>query len=126
MCKDTMRREHPLIPLLNSKRVLCSKIELDATVEYATDICRSGAQVHNCTEVDRARNRKYIRILDDRYLPKADARLRNRIGRNETDVDLPRVEHLEHLTRRGLLDVDFQAGSATAAAHERSWQKCLN
>ena len=42
MRNDPMRREHALIPLLNSQCVLRPEIELDATVEYATNIRRSG------------------------------------------------------------------------------------
>src|SRR3981081_3473357 len=95
--------------------------ELDATVEDASDLGRSGGHGDEGIEVDRAWNRKHVRILDDRYLPEADAGLSDRTGRNEADVDLPRVEHLEHLARCGLLDVDFKPAGA-AAAHERIGQ----
>src|ERR1700730_17588190 len=97
MCNDTMCREHPLIPLLNPKHVLSSEIELNASVEYVSEIRRCRVHVHYCIEVDRTRNCQHIRILDYEHLSEADARLSNRISRNESDVDLARVEHFEHL-----------------------------
>src|SRR5207302_10755621 len=116
MRNDTMRGKHALIPLLNPERVLGSESELHATVEYASGIDGGRAHVRHCGELDRARNRKYVGVFDDWYLPKADARLRNRVGRNEADVDLPRVEHFEHFARRRFLNVDLQA--ERAAAHQ--------
>ncbi len=40
-------------------------------------------------------------------------------------MDLTRVEHLQHLARSHLLDVDLQAGAA-AAAHQRVGQQRLD
>src|SRR5438105_1956027 len=115
---NTMQREHALIPLLNPKRVLSPKTELDATVKYCGNIVWSGFHCSDFSKVDPARNREYIRVLGDRDLPKPDARLSNRVGSNQADMDLPRVEHFEHFAGGGLLNIDFQPGGA-GAAHER-------
>src|SRR5262249_16719189 len=125
MNDNTMQREHALIPLLDPKRVLCPKTELNATVKYSRNIEWRGFHCSDFSKIDPARNREYIRVLGDRDLPKTAALLCNRIGRNQADMDLPRVEHFEHFSGSGLLNIDFQPGGA-GAAHERGGQQGLD
>src|SRR5207249_1053495 len=93
--------------------------KLDAAVEHATNLGGSRVEVAYRIEVDRAWNREYIRVLDHRHLAEADAGLRDRFGCDQADMGLPRVEHLDHLAGRRLVDVDFEPGCGAAAARER-------
>src|SRR5262245_26817573 len=111
MRDQTVRWQDVLVPLLDAQRVLRAEMELDAVVEHAHDV--SGRLVEACkrAKVDRARNREYIRIIDDRDLPKADAGLRHRALGDQADMRLPRIEHIDDLARRSLMDVELDAGT---------------
>src|SRR5215472_9284627 len=70
-----MKGKHALVPLLDPKRVLGAEVELNAPVQDVGDIRGSGIDILQSLEIDRTWDREYIRVLDDRYLPEADARL---------------------------------------------------
>jgi hypothetical protein len=68
-----MKGEHALVPLLDPKCVLGTEVELNTSVQDVSDIRGSGIDVLQNLEIERAWDREYIRVLDDRYLPEADA-----------------------------------------------------
>src|SRR5882672_12382958 len=75
MRDQAMRWQDVLVPLLDAQGVLSAEMELDAVVEHAHDVDGRVIKAWKGAEIDRARNREHIRIIDDRDLPEADARL---------------------------------------------------
>src|SRR5262249_61361951 len=75
--------KNSLVPLLHSQSVLRAEMELDATVKNANDFIRSLVEIFQGAEIDRARNREDVWVMNHWHLTKANAGLRHRAGRDQ-------------------------------------------
>ena len=103
-----------------------AEMELDAPVEHVAGLLRQSVEGARLAELERARHREHIGVVDHGDLAEADARLGDGVRCDQADIGLARVQHFQHFRRRRLVDVDLDVGAGGGAAVERVGQHRLD